>query len=404
MGIAAGAGLGSTLTRAQSGGSQPASDKVVVGVMGMGGRGRALAESFEAMQGVEVSTVCDVDEDRAARTAAAIGEKGNRKVRAVRDFRRILDDPDVDLLAIATCNHWHAPAAIMACNAGKHVYVEKPGTHNPREGELLMEAAGRNGRLVQHGTQRRSWPKIVEGMRRLQEGVIGRVYYAHCYYQNKRESIGRGRLTDPPAGLDYDLWQGPAPRRPFKDNMLHYNWHWHWHWGNGELGNNGVHALDVARWGLQVDYPGRVHYAGERYRHEDDQETPDTSIVTYEFPGRKMITWQGLSCSPFTLGEKGVFVTFTGEEGTLSIVGSGYVIHDAAGKEVERVAGSGGNDEHTHVSSLLCHLGNISHRVDRMLKCDPAAGGRIVDDEEADAFWQRNYEPGWGPESWRRGG
>ena len=410
------AGVGS-LAQVRAAKADTANEKLVVGVMGMGGRGGALAKSFHGLENVEVAMVCDVDRNRAEGAAKALAG-GNSKVEAVTDFRRILDNRDVDVLVIATCNHWHAPAAIMGCAAGKHVYVEKPCSHNAHEGELLVAASKKHKRLVQHGTQRRSWPKIVEGIRRLrEEKVIGRIYHAHCHYTNRRKSIGVGKVEAPPAHLDFDLWQGPAPRRPFKSNMLHYNWHWLWHWGNGELGNNGVHYFDVARWGMEVDFPTRVYHAGSRYRYQDDQETPDTCDVTLEFGEKGMISWRSTSCAPFQPAESGTFVTFTGEDGTMVIKGSGYVLYDGAGKEVAREDGPGGNDVHTqnfvdairigtplaadasvaHVSALHCHLGNISHLVDRRLKCNPEKGGVIMGDDEAMGRWKRDYEPGWEP-------
>lgn len=416
LGAATAAGIGSALAQDRSAKADAANEKLVVGVMGMGGRGAALAKSFSGLENVEVAAVCDVDRTRAEKAAAAL-EGDGRKVKALTDFRHILDDKDIDILAIATCNHWHAPAAIMGCNAGKHVYVEKPCSHNPHEGELMVQAAEKNKRLIQHGTQRRSWPKIVEGIRRLrEEKVIGRVYHATGLYANARGPIGRGKEGPPPAHLDYDLWQGPAPRRPFKDNMLHYNWHWLWHWGNGELGNNGVHYLDVARWGMGVDYPERVYHAGGRYRHDDDQETPDTSDVTFEFGAQGMISWRATSCSTYR-ADGGAFVTFTGEGGTMAITNNGYILYDENGKEVAKESGPGGDDIHTqnfvdairkgtplnadattaHVSALYCHLGNISHRIDRMVKCDPQQGARIVGDAEAMGLWKREYEPGWEP-------
>ena len=412
------AGLGATLAPARAARAKSANDKVVVGVMGMGGRGGALAKSFNGLENVEVAMVCDVDRTRAEGAAKSVGEGSSHKVEGVTDFRRILDNRDIDILVIATCNHWHAPAAILGCAAGKHIYVEKPCSHNAHEGELMVQAGIKHKRLIQHGTQRRSWPKIVEGISRLrEEKVIGRVYHAYCHYAANRPSIGIGKEGPPPAELDYDLWQGPAPRRPFKSNMLHYNWHWLWHWGNGELGNNGVHFLDVARWGMGVDFPTRVHHAGGQYRYQDDQETPDTSDLTLEFGQAGMISWRSTSCAPFDPAESGTFVTFTGENGTMVIKGAGYVLYDAAGKEVERKDGPGGNDIHTqnlvdairdgvplaadaataHVSALHCHLGNISHRLDRLVKCDPQQGGRIVGDEEAMDHWKRQYEPGWEP-------
>lgn len=417
LGAATAAGLGSALGQTSSQKADPANEKLVVGVMGMGGRGGALARSFNRLANVEVSTVCDVDRTRAEQAAQALQKESDHKVTPVTDFRRILDDKDIDILVIATCNHWHAPAAIMGCNAGKHVYVEKPCSHNAHEGELMVQAAEKNKRLIQHGTQRRSWPKIVEGIQRLrEEQVIGRVYHATGHYANSRGSIGKGTEGPPPAELDYDLWQGPAPRRPFRSNILHYNWHWFWHWGNGELGNNGVHYLDVARWGMGVDYPTRVHYAGGRYRHDDDQETPDTSDVTFEFGDRGMISWRATSCSPFR-ADGGAFVIFTGEGGSMAITSNGYILYDESGKEVEQQSGSGGDDGHTqnlvdgirqgaplaadaltaHLSALYCHLGNISHRLGRLVKCDPAQHGRIIDDPEAMKHWQRDYEPGWEP-------
>ncbi len=194
----------------------------------------------------------------------------------------------VDALVIATCNHWHAPAAILACAAGKHVYVEKPCSHNPREGEMMVAAARKHRRLVQMGNQRRSMPAAIEAIAQLRSGVIGRVYYAQSWYLNTRPSIGAGKSAPVPEGLDYDLWQGPVPRRPFKSNYLHYNWHWFWHWGNGELGNNGVHAVDTCRWGLGVDYPVQATSVGGRFCHEDDQETPDTNVATFRFADRNL--------------------------------------------------------------------------------------------------------------------
>jgi predicted dehydrogenase len=218
-----------------------------------------------------------------------------------------------------------------------------------------------------------------------------------------------------PDGLDYDLWQGPAPRRPFHDNYLHYNWHWFWHWGNGELGNNGVHSIDVCRWGLEVDYPIRVTSAGGRYRYADDQETPDTHLATFEFDGRKAIAWEGFSCSQLPDSERRD-ILFHGEHGTLAINDSGYTVYDVKGKEVRRVSGRGSDVSHLrnfldairdgarlhseieegHKSTLLCHLGNIAYRTGRALCCDPQSG-HIRDDPAAMRLWSREYEKGWEP-------
>lgn len=392
-----------------------ASDRIVVGVMGMGGRGTALARGFEQQNGVEVGYVCDVDPKRAGRAADEIAKIKGHTPKSLTDFRRILDDKAVDVLVIATCNHWHAPAAILGCTAGKHVYVEKPCSHNPREGELIVEAARKHKRAVQMGNQRRSWPKVIEAIEQVRGGVIGRAYFAQCLYTNNRPSIGKGKETMAPEGLDYDLWQGPAPRRPFHNNYLHYNWHWFWHWGNGELGNNGVHSIDICRWGLGVDYPIQVNSIGGRYRYDDDQETPDTNIVTYNFDGKKSIAWEGLSCNQLPNG-KTADMLFHGENGSLAISDGGYTIYDPKGKEVKKVAGPGSDTVHIanfldgvrgsgklnseieegHKSTLLCHLGNIAYRLGRTLHCD-GKNGQVRDDKQASAQWSREYEKGWEP-------
>jgi predicted dehydrogenase len=382
--------------------------------MGMGTRGMQLAPNFEKAAGTEVAYVCDVDRKRSETAAERIGKIHERKVQPVGDFRRMLDDKNVDVIVVAASNHWHAPATILACAAGKHVYVEKPCSHNPREGELMVAAARKYDRRVQMGNQRRSMPKIQEAIEELRKGAIGKVYFSRSIYANVRPSIGRGKEGPPPEGLDFDLWQGPAPRRPFRDNILHYNWHWFWHWGNGELGNNGVHSIDLSRWGMGVEYPVRVVSSGGRYVHDDDQETPDTHVVSYEFEGDRRITWEGLSCNR-GLG-LGPYISFHGTEGTLVLERNGYVLYDAANKEVRKADGAGTDDLHIlnfldavrgkgklnseieegHKSTLLCHLGNIAHRTGRALRCDPKSG-RIADDADAMKLWTREYEKGWEP-------
>jgi predicted dehydrogenase len=416
LGAAASTGLALGLTGGTaSARAQGANDKVVVGVMGTGGRGTQLARAFEQQAGVEVAYVCDADQGRTAGAAREVSKVEGRTPKTVADFRRILDDPAVNVLVIAACNHWHAPAAILACAAGKHVYVEKPCSHNPREGELMVAAARKHNRRVQMGNQRRSWPKVIEAIEQVRGGAIGRAYFAQSWYTNNRPSLGRGKATAIPEGLDYDLWQGPAPRRPFRDNYLHYNWHWFWHWGNGELGNNGVHMVDLCRWGLGVDYPTQVTSGGGRYCYDDDQETPDTHVVTFNFAGRKSITWEGLSCSRLPGGQP-ADVVFHGDKGSLAIRGGGYTVYDAKGKEVKKESGAAGDVSHIanfvdsvrsgarlnseieegHKSTLLCHLGNIAHRTGRTLRCDPA-NGHVLDEKPALALWSREYEKGWEP-------
>ncbi len=409
-------------------GSAP-SDRVVVAVMGTNSRGAALATVFARQPDAEVAFICDVEEGALAKGVKASLEAQDKTPKGVVDFRTVLDDPSVDALVIAAPDHWHAPAAILALQAGKHVYLEKPAFHNPREGELLVEAARGSGRTVQVGTQRRSYPRTIEAMQRLREGVIGRAYFAKGWYANHHGSIGRGKTVAVPSNLDYDLWQGPAPRRPYQDNVVHYNWHWFWHWGTAETCNNGTHMIDLMRWGLDVDYPTRVTSSGGRYHYDDDWEMPDSQVLGFDFEGRKSLYWEGHSCSGGLVEGTGSGVVFYGENGSLKIAGPGYVIYDRENAVVEEVkedvterpldtSGPGEALDTYHVrsfleclrsgetptadaaihqpSTLMPLLGNIAHRLQRDLRCDPGTG-RVVDDPEADALWSREYEPGWAP-------
>jgi predicted dehydrogenase len=421
--VTAAAGLTALGLATVAGGKDSPSEKVLVGVMGTSrsnegrnpGRGATLAMDMARLAGAEIAYVCDVDSRNLALAAEGVAAVQSRRPKGVADFRRILDDKAVDALIIAAPDHWHSPAAILACAAGKHVYVEKPCSHNPREGELLVAAARKHKRAVQHGTQRRSWPGLIEAVSRLREGLIGRVRYAKALYLSARPGIGKGKPAAVPDWLNYELWQGPAPRRPYRDNVVHYNWHWFWHWGTGELGNNGVHMLDLIRWGLGVDYPRCVSSTGGRYFHDDDQETPDTNAVAFDF-GDVLVFWEGRSCLPATPADGQCEVAFYGEKGTLVIRGGGYAAYDRDGKELARGTGSGGDSAHLrnfldairgraklHAeigdgsrSAHLCHLGNIAWRTGRCLHCDPRTG-RILDDADAMKLWTRQYEKGWEP-------
>ena len=393
---------------------------VRVGLMGCGGRGRALAANFGKQPEVRVVAICDPDSERLATTAAEIGKATNTTPESHADVRKLLDQQAIDVLIIAAPNHWHGPAAIMACSAGKHVYVEKPCCHNPAEGEMMIAAARRHRRCVQVGTQRRSNAAIREGVALVHAGAIGEAYYARAWYANRRGPIGTAGVSNPPANLDYDLWQGPAPRQPFHANYLHYNWHWFWNWGNGELGNNGPHALDLARWALNVDFPTQVSSTGGRYAYQDDQQTPDTQVVSYGFEGGKQILWEGLSCNKQGINGKGFGATVHGKSGTLEFTGDGYVQFDDRGQEVHRNSGGGPGDvEHIvnfiaavrandparlncnveigYRSTLLPLLGNISQRVGRSISCSPETG-HIIGNDEASQFWSRSYAPGWKPQ------
>lgn len=393
-----------------------ANDRIRVAVMGVNGRGSWLAKTFAADSRAEVVALCDVDSRVGGVLADSFSKDGRNVPRLESDFRRLLDDTTIDVLVVATPNHWHAPATILACNAGKHVYVEKPCSHTPEEGELAVNAARKHNCIVTMGSQRRSYPGLREAIERLHAGVIGPVRYARTWYTAQRGSIGVAPSTDAPAWLDWDLWQGPAPHRPFRANIVHYNWHWNWHWGDGELGNNGVHCLDVARWGMDVSFPTRVTSSGGRYRFHDDQETPDTMMVSYEFPENKMISWEGLSCSPRGPDGTGFGICFLGDNGSLTIGGGGdYKIFDASNKELESPQHKGGDlhianfldcvasgalphadIEEAHKSTLLCQLGNISYRAGRSLSTR-ATDGHIENDPEAAALWRREYRDQWQP-------
>jgi len=394
-----------------------ASRTVVLGVMGLE-RGLAVATQFAKVSNVKIKYVCDIDASRADRAKSRIDKMPGQKTAAIGDFRRILDDKEVDALVCAAPNHWHGPATILGCAAGKHVYVEKPCSHTPAEGEMMVAAARKHRRLVQLGTQRRSSPTVIEAIAKVHSGAIGRAYSARCCFSKLRGPIGKGKQVAVPSNLDYELWQGPAPPRPYVDNLVHYNWHWRWHWGNGELGNNGIHVVDLARWGMQVDYPSRVVSSGQRYRFDDDQETPDTHMVAYEFGDAGQITWQGLSHNK----RYSPFLSFYGEQGTLEmgIMGE-YKIYDAQDKVVEDVPAPvlWGRTEHAenyveavrnddagiltqeiesgHKSTMLCHLGNIAQRTGRTIECDAHTGHILHDDRAIAAHWSKEYAKGWEP-------
>ena len=403
---------------------EPASEspqRTVVGIMGFS-RGRDLAEELLKIPGVEIKTICETDRLRGESGVRRIAEAGG-KARWDVDIRSMLDDKEIDAFFCAAPNHWHGPAAILGCNAGKHVYVEKPACHNPQEGEWMVQAAQRSGKCVQVGNQRRSSIGCRNAIAKLHQGAIGKVYLARAFFQRMRGPIGTEVDSAPPEHLDYELWQGPASRRAFRKNVVHYNWHWFWHWGNGELGNNGVHPLDLCRWGLQVEYPTRTVSSGGRYRYSDDQETPDTQQVAWEFEGGKQIHYEGLST---TKRPNGPFVSFVGYDGSLELdADGGYQIFDADNKLVESSPKTDwGQRDHVHnfieavrsndpsrlnqpvlsghQSTLLCHLGNIAYRTGQVILSDSRTGRlkmeSIQDGKSSElvaGLWRREYDPQW---------
>lgn len=394
--------------------------KIVVGVIGCHSRGMNHIAAWLSLPDVELAYICDVDKNVAQNGIATVVKSGARAPRAVTDLRRVLDDPAVDAISIATPDHWHTPATIMACAAGKHVYIEKPGSHNGEESEWIVAAARKHKRVVQMGNQRRSWPWVQEAIAALHNGELGQVFFARCWYTNHRPSIGRGKVVPVPAWLDYSLWQGPALERPYRDNIIHYNWHWFWNWGTGELGNNGVHSLDLARWGMKVDLPRRVTCGGNRYHYKDDWETPDIYVTTFDF-GDKGIAWEGQSCDPRGFENSGFGVNFYGEKGTLAITDSAK-IYDLNNKLVREIPGNlkssvsrdaihfanfldgirEGKPLHSEIeegqkSTLLCHLGNIAWRTGRTINFDPDTK-KIIDDKAAAKLWKRAYRHGWTPQ------
>ncbi|MEX2185561.1 MAG: Gfo/Idh/MocA family oxidoreductase [Pirellulales bacterium] len=401
-----------------------ADEPIVIGLIGCGGRGTHMAERFKQQTGVELAYVCDPQQARREDATKKLAAKN-----AVADFRRILDDKRVAAVIVATPDHWHAPAAIMACDAGKHVYVEKPCSHNVREGRLLVEAARRNDRRVQHGTQCRSTSMMIEGVKLLRDGIIGTVLAAKAWNIQRRGSIGRGRASDPPPGFDYDTWVGPATMIPYQENRVNGGWHWWHHFGTGDMGNDGVHDIDYARWGLGVDtHPSTISAAGGKFFFDDDQEFPDTQQVTFEYPGdlsvgeskdgkRMLIYEQRLWSTNYPLNvDSGVEYYGTAGQMFMSRRGKIAVWKDR-NQRVDVDARPVGQDEDAHIanfldairgaeklnaeielghlSSSLCHLGNIATRLGRSLRFDPKAE-QIVGDDEANRLVGRNYREHWG--------
>jgi predicted dehydrogenase len=397
-------------------------------VIGLNSRGYAHLSALQANKASACIThVCDVDSNTmdkfAATTTQAMGEAPAKE----KDFRKILAQKDVDAISIASPDHWHTPMAIAGLQAGKHVYVEKPCSHDPAEGALLVEAQKKYAKVVQMGTQQRSSPHTIEIVGKIHDGLIGRAYYAKAWYSNTRKSIGFGKPAPVPPQLDWDLWQGPAPRRAYTDNIQPYNWHWFRTYGTGEALNNGTHEVDVCRWALDVDYPQRITSTGGRYQFKDDWQFYDTLVTSFAYPD-KMISWEGKSCQGMKFYGRDRGAAIMGTTGTVVVDRDGYEIYDLNGKKTSefktgKMTSSSdlrGADTMTdahfknfieairsgeklnapiavgNVSVTMLQLSNIAWEVNRELLLD-TQDGKIQSDPQAMKMWGREYEKGWAP-------
>jgi predicted dehydrogenase len=391
-----------------------ADQQIRLGVIGCH-RGLGLAKDF-AKQNVRIAYVCDPDESRMSKVRAAV-----QADHAVADLRKILDDKSVDAVVIAAPDHWHAPAAILACQAGKHVYVEKPCSHNLREGRLMIAAARQANRLMQVGSQTRSTAVFQHGIQLLHEGAIGEILVAKAWTCQKRPNIGHEKPCDPPKELDYDLWTGPAPMRPFQPNCYHYNWHWWYDFGTGDAGNRGVHEMDIARWGMGLEsHPSQVAGHASKLYFDDDQQFPDTQYVTFEFPAqgktkRRLIIYEQRIWSPSQQDAMGDGNAFYGTEGYMLLSKhTGWKLYGPKNELLKEEQGVYSVPEHAanfleairsgkrlsadieigHQSATMAHLANILARAGRaQIAFDPSTE-RILDDPQADAFTARSYRDG----------
>jgi predicted dehydrogenase len=402
-----------------------ANDRVNFAVIGLNGRGRAHLGAIKANEKLaNLAYACDVDSQVLNKFVSAAQKELGYLPSKQQDFRRALESKDVDVITIATPDHWHAPMAIMGLQAGKHVYDEKPTSHNPREGELLLQAQKKYGKLVQAGSQQRSSPHTIEIIRKIHEGLIGKTYFGKAWYCNVRKSMGTGKVTAPPDHLDWDLWQGPAPRRPYKDNIHPYNWHWLWHYGTGESLNNGTHEVDLCRWALRVDYPKTVSASGGRYHFRDDWEFYDTLVTSFTYDDN-MITWEGLSCQGKQYYGRERGVTIHGTEGTVLIDRNGYEVFDMDNKKIDEFQTGEKNTtrdvasrdsmtnahflnminairvgeklrapiEVANIAVTMLQLSNIAWKTNRALDINKDA--HILNDQQAMQLWSREYEKGW---------
>lgn len=420
LGAAAAGGASLLLPSRRSRGAG-ANDRVRVAILGAGNQGRRHAESLLTLLNVEIAAVSDIDSERLAAQQARVGSQAH----AADDLRRVLDDPSIDAVTIALPDHWHVPAALLALKAGKHVYVEKPCSHNVREGRMLVDAAAAHPQLVvAHGTHARATPGIIEAIEMLHAGVIGKVLVAKCWNYQQREDIGRRKPTSAPATVDYDAWVGPAGWLPFQENRFHYHWHWWRNFGTGDAGNDGCHELDLARWGLNVDdHPTTTSASGGKYHFDDDQEFPDTLQATFEWPGaggpdeRRMLVFEqrlwttnyphNVDSGVEFLGTNGR--VFLSKRGKFELYGPRNARSDRTlnGALAARVEDNHADWLHAiregtapkagivaaHQTATLAHLGNLAARLGRTLHFDPRTE-TIASDNEANGLLARRYRDG----------
>lgn len=407
-------------------------DTIHVGVIGVNSRGRYLANTFAKLDGFQVNYLCDVDSRAIDKCTQSVLENQSHKPTAVEDFRILLEKNDIDAVVIATPDHLHAPIGIMACAAGKHVYVEKPASHTPWEGEQFIKAAQKYDKVVQMGNQQRSSVKNIQGIQMIRDGRIGEVYHADTWYANNRKSIGNGKRTAVPDWLNWDLWQGTAVREPYFDNYVHYNWHWFWKYGTGETGNNATHEIDVARWALNLEHPEEVISTGMKGRYKDsDWEMYDTIHATWKYPNGKTIVWDGNSRSGVQKMGSGRGVIVYGEKGSMMLTRSGYILYDPDGNQIEEgreeevqastqtqnlVGGGSLTEKHImnfgdvirdrsvmqnapitegSISTNMTHYANMAYRAGEVLKINPR-NGRLASSVGKE-FWKGEYEKGWEP-------
>ncbi|MEZ5353184.1 MAG: Gfo/Idh/MocA family oxidoreductase [Bryobacteraceae bacterium] len=396
---------GSALTTSLS----AASDRVRIAIIGVGGRGNNLMDEASALQNVEVAALVDPDGGRTEAAAQKLFKRTGKRPRLESDMRRVFDDKEIDAVAIATTNHWHTLTAIWAMQAGKDAYVEKPVSHNIWEGRKLVECARKHNRICQGGTQRRSWGRFRKLVEIIHAGTIGDIYQAKWIFPGKRDSIGFKETKAPPANFNWDLWLGPAPEQPYHENLVHYNWHWFWDFGNGELGNNGIHLVDISRWAMKKKLPVKVHSQGGRFGYKDQAQTPNTQTTTWTYEDgshiigeiRDLYTTEPMSWEFFgTKGHMHVYAdgrieTLLGRNTHLEPPVEDPPNLDHMKNFTDAVRSRDWRSLHadieeTFLSTSLCHLGNISYRLGRELRFDPAKE-KFVGAADADALLTRKY-------------